>query len=64
MINNSGLFSKPSLITFTKGANNSDHNCKCRFNVHLQLVLHESFCCKIFTHFYEVNFDIVSNSSR
>ncbi len=25
MINNAGLFSEPSLIIFTKGANNSDH---------------------------------------
>ncbi len=24
-INNAGLFSEPSLIIFTKGANNSDH---------------------------------------
>ncbi len=26
-INNAGLFSEPSLIIFTKGANNSDHDC-------------------------------------
>ncbi len=27
IINNEGLFSELSLIIFTKGANNSDHNC-------------------------------------
>ncbi len=26
-INNAGLFSEASLIIFTKGANNSDHDC-------------------------------------
>ncbi len=29
MINIAGLFSEPSLIIFTKGANNSDHDCIC-----------------------------------
>ncbi len=27
LINNAGLFSEPSLNIFTKGANNSDHDC-------------------------------------
>ncbi len=31
MINNAGLFSVPSLIIFTKGANNSGHNCICNY---------------------------------
>jgi len=28
-INNVDLFLQPSSIIFTRGANNSDHNCKC-----------------------------------
>ncbi len=30
-INNASLFSEPSLIIFTKGANNSDNYCSCRY---------------------------------
>ncbi len=38
-INNAGLFSEASLIIFTKGANNSDHDCT-HTHTHIHLFLY------------------------
>ncbi len=32
-INNANLFSEPSLIIFTEGGNNSDHDCNCIYHL-------------------------------
>ncbi len=60
MIKNAGLFSEPSLIIFTKGANNSDHDC---IYIYIQMHLNKLECREkssffLVTYFKKWNFHI------
>ncbi len=48
-INNAGLFSEPSLIIFTKGANNSDHDCVYIYiyiYIYVYVYIYMYVCCQ------------------
>ncbi len=45
-INNTGLFSEPSLIIFTKGTNNSDHVC-IYLSIYIYIYTHTRVCVSV-----------------